>query len=114
MPLELVELADIATNGECFWPGDAAPDVARALAEQGYAIVGGEVYCRHAVGWAAYLGEWATSPPQDSDAPWEQYVARGLVDALSAVAREPAAWGKPGESSQNLRYFFASCSAISG
>lgn len=82
--------------------------MARALAERGYAIVGGEVYCRRAVGWAAYLGEWATSAPQRADTPWEEDVARGLADALTAIAREPAAWGEPGESSQNLRYFFAS------
>jgi hypothetical protein len=113
LPLALVELADIATNGECFWPQDSAPDVARALAGQGYAIVGGEVYCRRAVGWAAYLGEWATSSPQRGDTPWEQYVTRGLADALKAIARDPAAWGEPGESSENLRYFFASSSTIS-
>jgi len=113
LPPALVELADIATNGEHFWPGDAAPDVARALAAQGYAIVGGEVYCRRAVGWAAYVGEWVTSAPQRTDTPWVQYVAHGLADALTAIAREPAAWGEPGESSENLRYFFASRSAIS-
>jgi hypothetical protein len=102
----LAERADIASNGEQFWPGDAAADVAQALAAHGYAILGGEVYCRRAVGWAAYLGEWVTSPRQ-ADLPWAEYVAGGLFDALSAIAREPGSWGEPEESPHNLRYFFA-------
>jgi hypothetical protein len=107
LPAALAEIADIATNGEQFWPGDAAPDVARALAAAGYAIVGGEVYCRRAVGWAAYLGEWATSISRNSDHSWGEHVADGLADALSAIARDPGAWGEPAESGENLRYFFA-------
>ena len=107
MPLTLVELADIAANGEQFWPRDAAPDVARALAAQGYAIVGGEVYCRRAVGWAAYLGEWVTSVQPQSQPDWDEYIANGLADALIAIACEPGAWGESAESSTGLRYFFA-------
>ena len=107
LPVRLVELADIAANGECFWPGDVAPDVARALAAHDYAILGGEVYCRRAVGWAAYLGEWATSGPERPDAPRAECVARGLAEALRAIERDPATWGEPGESRRNLRFFFA-------
>jgi hypothetical protein len=107
LPLRLVELADVAANGECFWPGDVAPDVARALAAQDHAILGGEVYCRRAVGWAAYLGEWATSAPERADAPWAEHVARGLAEALRAIERDPADWGEPGEPRRKLRFFFA-------
>ncbi len=81
--------------------------MARALAARGYAIVGGEVYCRRSVGWAAYLGEWVTSPPPLPDPPWTDHVASGLGDALSAIARPPGAWGEPPESANDLRYFLA-------
>jgi hypothetical protein len=114
LPVALVELADIATNGECFWPQDAAVRVARSLAGQGQAITGGEVYCRRAVGWAAYLGEWFTSTPTHADASWEEFVALGLADALDAIGRGPSAWGEPGEPTESLRYFFASRSSVSG
>jgi hypothetical protein len=114
LPLRLLGLADVATNGECFWPGDRAGEAARALAAQGLFITGGEVYCRRAVGWAAYLGEWVTSALQIADAPWAECVARGLADALRAIERDPAAWGEAWESPQNLRFFFASAPETPG
>jgi hypothetical protein len=107
LPPALIELADIASNGEQFWPPDAAAEVARTLAAKGYAIIGGEVYCRRAVGWAAYLGEWVTRAPRRPDSPWSERVSGGLADALEAIAREPGAWDEPAESSPDLRYFFA-------
>jgi hypothetical protein len=114
LPAWLLGLADVATNGECFWPGDWASDAAHALAAQGLFITGGEVYCRRPVGWAAYLGEWVTSAPALSDTSWAESVARGLADAVRAIQRDPAAWGEPGESPQNLRFFFASTSEPAG
>jgi hypothetical protein len=114
LPRALVELADVATNGECFWPGDWAADAARALARHGQVILGGEVYCRRAVGWAAYLGDWVTSDPEAGGRSPDDDVARGLDDALRAIARDPDEWGEPGETLENLRFFFAAVPAAAG
>lgn len=102
--------ADIATNGEFFWPGDHAADAARALAMRGRFIAGGEVYRRRSIGWAAYLGEWTTSlgPP---DAGWGEAIQLGLAEALSAIALDPAAWAEPDATPEDLRFFFASFAA---
>jgi hypothetical protein len=101
----------VATNGECFWPGDRADEAAHALAAAGWAIIGGEVYCRRAVGWAAYLGEWFTPlPPGGALAPADA-VAVGLAEALRVIRCEPAVWGEPNEPRSNLRFFFASSPA---
>jgi hypothetical protein len=102
LPEALLVRADVATNGELFFPRDCAADAARALATQGLAITGGEVYCRRAVGWAAYLGEWAT-PDGSNDGP----AARGLGEALRMIERPPADWGEPGARPEDLRFFFA-------
>jgi hypothetical protein len=114
LPRALVEFADIATNGEFFWPGDRASEAAHALAAHGRIILGGEVYCRRAVGWAAYLGEWVTSVPEPGDHAPADDLARGLAEALCAIERDPAEWGEPGESPGNLRFFFASVPAAAG
>jgi hypothetical protein len=108
LPSALVAAADIATNGEFFFPGDRAADAARALAAQDLAITGGEVYCRRSVGWAAYLGEWTTPRPPGGGEPWGDRVARGLADALRMVGRPPTDWGEPDASPPDLRFFFAS------
>jgi hypothetical protein len=107
LPGALLKLADIATNGECFWPADSAREAARALTDQRFAITGGEVYCRRAVGWAAYLGDWTTSVPLTGECWCEEHAARGLSDALRAIDREPAAWGEPTAAPEMLRFFFA-------
>jgi hypothetical protein len=119
LPEALVKLADIATNGECFWPADSAREAARALTDQGFVITGGEVYCRREVGWAAYLGDWTTSVPSTvrttsvpltRERSCEEHAARGLSDALRAIDREPAAWGEPTAAPEMLRFFFG-CSS---
>jgi hypothetical protein len=88
--------------------------VAHALAAHGRVIMGGEVYCRRAVGWAAYLGEWVTADAERTDPSAADDVAHGLAEALRAIERDPAAWGEPGESRANLRFFFASAPGPAG
>jgi hypothetical protein len=108
LPEALFAQADIATNGEFFFPRDCAADAARALADQGRAITGGETYCRRAVGWAAYLGEWTTPPPTGSEESWDDRVARSLAEAIRMIDRPFAEWGDPSALPQDLRFFLAS------
>jgi hypothetical protein len=93
---------DVAGNGEIFWFGDRAAEAARWLAGRKLAIVGGEMYLRHRVVWATYLGAWTLEPPREPHESWESWVERGLERALAAVAE-----GWPGVDSGSLRYFFA-------
>lgn len=98
----LTEAMDVAGNGEVFWFGECAADGARWLAGLGLAIVGGEVYLRHPVAWATYLGGWTLEPQRGHDESWEAWVERGLVRAIGTVAD-----GWPGANADSLRYFFA-------
>jgi hypothetical protein len=109
LPEELVALADVAANGELFWPPAAAEAAARAIAGHGSIIGGGEVYARRSVGWAAYLGEWMTPASDEADGPGSSSdaAARGLASALSAIESEPAAWGETEATRDELRFFFS-------
>jgi hypothetical protein len=107
LPPQLLAAADAATNGELFWPGDRAAEAARALAGAHRLIIGGEVYARRAIGWAAYLGAWTTSAPR-RDADWPAQVEHALEEALRAIARAPSAWDEPDATPEDLRFFFAS------
>jgi hypothetical protein len=113
LPPQLLAAADAATNGELFWPGHCAADVARALAAQGRLITGVEVYARRAIGWAAYLGAWTTSLPH-RERDWCSQVEDALEGALHAIAQGPGAWGEPDASLDELRFFFASTTAALG
>jgi hypothetical protein len=109
LPARLVGAADVATNGEFFWPGYCAADAARAVAGQGRLITGGEVYCRRAVGWAAYLGAWNTRAAPDAS--WSDSVERALREALQAIESDPSTWGELQASRSDLRFFLASVAA---
>jgi hypothetical protein len=111
LPEALVADVDIATNGEFFFPGDRAADAARALAAQRRFITGGEVYRRRAVGWAAYLGDWATSTDGCSSGSWDDRVARALGEAVDMIGRDPTEWGEPDAAPHDLRFFLASRAA---
>jgi hypothetical protein len=107
IPDHLGSAVDIAGNGEAFWFGDRAEEAARWIADQGLAVVGGEVYCRQPVGWATYLGAWTTSPHLLPNEHWTAYVARGLAQAIAVVHEGLPGLEGPPDALPNLRYFFA-------
>lgn len=98
---------DTAGNGELFWWGDRAAAAATWIATEGFALVGGEIYRRHHVGWATYLRSWTTLPERDSDEAWEAWVARGLSQALEAIVAASALEESDGREPRGLRIFFA-------
>lgn len=105
IPVSFLSHSDVAGNGERFWFRAVAGDVARWLAREGLAIVGGEVYRRHSTAWGTYIGGWATVVPENAS--WESRVERCLRRALDAVSEDPADWAEfPGIPTE-LLYFYA-------
>jgi hypothetical protein len=100
--------ADIAGNGEPFWFGELAHDVARELARDGRAIIGAEVYLRRRDGfWATYLEAWSTATEREPSEPWAAWVARALAHTLEGIDELAARLPWPLE---DLRIFFATVS----
>jgi hypothetical protein len=112
-PASLRKVVDVAGNGEAFWFGDYAAEVARWIASQDLAIVGGEVYRRHPVAWATYLGAWTTDPDDDPCAPWSEYVRRGLAQTLAVIESGLPDRQDAPRHLRELRYFFAAADEAS-
>jgi hypothetical protein len=65
LPPALRRRCHVSGSGELFWFGHAAAEAAEWFAHRGRVILGGEVYRRHAVGWATYVSSWEVTPDTD-------------------------------------------------
>lgn len=87
----LLERATRFFTGELGWTQNDVPEVAAAVAANGYAILGGDVWTKREDGrWlpVGAGGTWDTKRlPSDSDS---DYVARSLKAAVAYVSAQPA------------------------
>ena len=82
---DLRALAIFVGNGEAFWPLSVAASVAQAAADRGLGILGGEVYLARGRAWGNMELDWLTAPGLRDGERWDDYVKRGLEQALSAL-----------------------------
>ena len=78
----------VVKNGERLWAAQDALDLVSWLADHGFAMLGGEVYSRHEIGWGTYSREWSTSPPREPAESWSRFVERGRAVAVDFLERE--------------------------
>jgi hypothetical protein len=99
---ELRARADVAGSGELLWPLDAARDVIRWLAREGFGILGGEVYAGFGQARGMFRAEWHTSPQWRSDEEWAEFVLRAGDQSARSLERESAA-----VATESARFFLA-------
>jgi hypothetical protein len=91
VPRPLAASAFVVKNGERLWPVGEALELVDWLAQTGHAVLGGEVYQRHEIGWGTYSREWSTTPPRAPAEAWESFVERARSAAIEYLRRESVA-----------------------
>jgi hypothetical protein len=90
LPRSLEVSAFVVKNGERLWPARESLELVTWLAHHRYAVLGGEVYHRHDIGWGTYSREWSTTPPRSRSESWEVFVERARSVAIEYLEQDLA------------------------
>jgi hypothetical protein len=110
-PPELEKNTFRADNGEFGWTRAQIPSVIEMLSSQAMAILGGELWWVSDAGLCGSIpqrhgppGVYTWNTERHSNEPWQQFVERGVSDALAAVERWPEADDLPSDLPGRILY----------